>query len=209
MIEKLFPIPFALWLVVTVAWFLGAEGFSFKTNTGQVARIDFNRKYDHTARSLAPGVALIDDEYGEVVRVKPAWIPYCWLCGTSLRDGPVMNSATHRRGSWIYRVPKPDPNFEGWTNQRGIAAALTLAYHLQTGEVLFATRGSSLEERRAQLASKGLLIEDASLMDRSKLPPASMLSEGCAIVQSAFFVVLPLWSLGFGVVLLAKRKKKT
>lgn len=208
MSEKLFPIPFALWLIVTVAWFVGADGFAIRSTSGQVVNLDFNRKYDHAARLLAPGLSLSDDADGDVMRIKPAWIPYCWLCGTHLHDGLVMQGATFRRGPWVYRTPKPDPNFEGWTNARGIAAALVLAYDLDTGEVLSATRGSSVEERRVQLESKGLFLDDASLLDRSKLPPVSMLSEGCAIFQSAFFIVLPLWSLGFGVVWLVKRRRK-
>jgi hypothetical protein len=205
---RLFPIPFALWLVVTVAWFLGAEGVSVPTRTGQVATIDFNRKYDHTAHAVAPGVALIDDELGELVRVKAAWIPYCWLCGRNLLDGPIMQSATHRRGPWIYRVPGVDPNFTGWTNPRGIAAALTLAFNVETGERVSADRGSPLEARISQLGARGLDLDDVSRIDPSKLAPVSLLSEGCAIVQSAFFVVLPLWSLGFGVVLLVRRRRR-
>ncbi len=205
---RLFPIPFALWLVVTVAWFLGADGFSVGTKTGQVATIDFNRKYDYEARLLAPGIALVEDRYPELVRLTPAWIPYCWLCGSTLIDDVILQAATHRRGSWVYRVPAPDPNFDGWTNQRGIATALALAYDLNTGEVLSATRGSSVEERRAQLARKGLIPDDASRIDAFSLEPVSLLSEGCAIVQSAFFIVLPLWSLGFAVVLGVRRRRQ-
>lgn len=209
MMARLFPIPFALWLVVTVAWFLGAEGISVPLKTGQVATIDFSRKYDHTARLLAPGLALYDDEPHEVVRLKAAWIPYCWLCGTNLLDGPVMQSATHRRGAWVYREPAVDPNFTGWTNQRGLAAALTLAFNVETGEVISADRGSALEVRIAQLGARGLDLDDASRIDAFMLQPVSLLSEGCAIVQSAFFIVLPLWSLGFGVVLLARRRHQS
>ena len=208
MMARLFPIPFALWLVVTVAWFLGAEGVSVPTKTGQVATIDFNRKYDSTAVRLAPGIARLESPPGEVARLKPAWIPYCWLCGRNLLDGPIMQSATHRRGAWIYRAPAIDPNFTGWTNERGIAAALTLAFNLETGEVIAADRGSTIETRMAQLGARGLDLDDASRIDPSKLEPVSLLSEGCAIVQSAFFVVLPLWSLGFGVVLFVRGRRQ-
>lgn len=208
MMARLFPIPFALWLVVTVAWFLGADGISVPTNTGQVATIDFNRKYDQTARLVGPGIALSGAAPHELVRLAPAWIPYCWLCGRNLLDGPIMQSATHRRGAWIYRVPAVDPNFAGWTNERGIAAALTLAFNLETGEVIAADRGSTVEARMAQLGARGLDLDDASRIDVSKLEPVSLLSEGCAIVQSAFFVVLPLWSLGFGVVLFVRGRRQ-
>lgn len=53
MSEKLFPIPFALWLIVTVAWFVGADGFTIRSTSGQVVNLDFSRKYDHAARLLA------------------------------------------------------------------------------------------------------------------------------------------------------------
>lgn len=205
---RLFPIPFALWLVVTVAWFLGADGFSMRTNTGQVATIDFNRKYDQTARLVADGVGLLGSEGGgALVRLERAWIPYCWLCGENLLDGTLVPSASHRSGSWIYRVPAADPNFTGWTNKRGIAEALVLAYDLKTGEAISATRGSSVEERRAQLESRGLVLEDAKRIDRAELAPVSLLSEGCTIVQTAFFIFLTLWSLGFGVALLVKSRR--
>jgi hypothetical protein len=38
--------------------------------------------------------------------------------------------------------------------------------------------------------------------------PVSLLSEGCAIVQSAFFIFLILWSLGFGVASLIQLSKR-
>lgn len=204
---RLFPIPFALWLVVTAAWFFGAEGLSFRTNTGQKATIDFNRKYDSSARMLTADLAVLSDGDGALVKLKRAWIPYCWLCGTHVLDGTLVQFATHQRGPWIYRVPAPDPNFKGWTNQRGIAAALVLAYDLNTGEVLSAPRDSSVDAKRALLESKGLTVDDGLLIKREGLEPASLLSEGCAIVQTAFFIILTIWSLGFGVAFLVKKKR--
>lgn len=42
--RKLFPIPFVLWAIVTVAWFIGLNGIAFVVpNTGKRADIDFNR----------------------------------------------------------------------------------------------------------------------------------------------------------------------
>jgi hypothetical protein len=145
---RLFPIPFALWLVVTVSWFLGAEGFSVRTNTGQKATIDFNRKYDESARMLTADIAVLSGGDGALVKLKRAWIPYCWLCGNDMLDGTLVQFATHQRDSWIYRAPAPDPNFTGWTNQRGIAAALVLAYDLRR-QLFDQTR-----ETRARLAAQ-------------------------------------------------------
>lgn len=201
--RKLFPIPFVLWAIVTVAWFIGLNGIAFVVpNTGKRADIDFNRKYDHTAVALTPSVVWLDD--GSVETVKPAWIPWCWLCGANLNDEPLMPDATHRSGAWIYRAPKADPNFTGWTNLRGVNAALTYALNLDTGERLTVEKGSSLDVKAARLAEKALVLDDAHLLDRSKFEPASMLAEGCAIVQTAFFIFLAVWSLVFGVLALKR-----
>jgi len=206
-VQRLFPIPFVLWAVVTIAWFVGLNRVSFFVpNTGQRADIDFNRKYDHTAVALRPDVVLLDD--AQLETVKPAWIPWCWLCGRNLRDQPLMPAATHRAGPWVYRAAQVDPNFTGWTNQRGIEAALTFAFNLDTRERLLVERGSSVEVRAAQLAERGLLVDDTHRLVRAEFEPASMLSEGCAIVQTAFLIFLSAWSLVFGVVALVRRRQK-
>lgn len=205
--RRLFPIPFVLWAIVTVAWFIGLNGIAFIVpNTGKRADIDFNRKYDHIAVALTPSVVLLDD--GRVETVKRAWIPWCWLCGEFMNDEPLMPDATHRDGSWVYRAPKADPNFTGWTNTRGINAALTYGLNLETGDRLMVEKGSSLESKAALLAEKNLQVDDAHRLDRSKFEPASMLAEGCAIVQTAFFIFLAIWSLIFGALSLFSRRPR-
>lgn len=74
--------------------------------------------------------------------------------------------------------------------------------------MISADRGSPVETRISQLGARGLDLDEASRIDPSKLAPVSLLSEGCAIVQSAFFVVLPLWSLGFGVALFVRGRRQ-
>jgi len=92
---------------------------------------------------------------------------------------PIMQGATHQQGAWIFRAPRPDPNFAGWTNQEGIKAARTVAFNLETGEL-----GSSARSSRA-----------------------SMLTEGCTIVQIAFVIFLTIWSVIFGFIALARKRR--
>ncbi|MHB8872953.1 MAG: hypothetical protein ACYC8T_04635 [Myxococcaceae bacterium] len=210
MLKKIFLIPFGLWLVVTLAWFLGAGGVSFRTQYGGDANIDFNRKYDRQVRQVAPSVGYVVESGGNgpLVRLESGPPPFCWLCGANTRDGGLLQSASHRDGAWIYQAPAPDPNFTGWTNQKGIELALVLAYQTVTGEKLAAPRGSSVEAKRALLEAKGLVADEAHRLTPEALSawqPVSMMREGCVIVQAAFLIFIALWSLGWGAGLLVVR----
>jgi hypothetical protein len=201
-LKKIFPIPFALWFVVTLAWFLGAKGVTFRVVAAQQdATIDFNRKYDHTAVELGAGIVLLDDD--RVTRVERAWVPFCWVCGMNRATAPLMDGATHQSGPWVFRAPRPDPNFAGWSNQEGVKAAQTVAFNVATGERVMADTASSL----AQLTQRGLVADDAHRLDRSRLSRASMLAEGCTIVQIAFFIFLTIWSVIFGFIALARKRR--
>ncbi len=192
--RTIFFIPFTLWFVVTLGWFLGAQRMTFRVTAAQRdATIDFNRRYDHTAVELAPGIVLLDDD--RLSRTERAWVPFCWICGMNRATTPIMDGVTHQNGAWVFRAPRPDPNFAGWTNQEGIRAARTVAFNLETGE------------RILSAASNSLVADDAHRLDRTKFPGASMLAEGCTIIQIAFAIFLSVWSVIFGVIALARKRR--
>lgn len=192
--RRIFVIPFVLWAVVSAAWFDGASRVSYPiVLTGQVATIDFQRKFDHRAAVLSGASAVRDD--GALVELAPVWVPLCWVCGEARTASVLLDSVTHRAGAWVYRQPAPDPDFTGWSNGAAIQTSLTMAVNLETGEKLVAERGSSLEFRAAQLAAQRLPLDENHRLQTAELVSVPLLSEGCTIVQAAFAVFLVLWSL--------------
>ena len=99
------------------------------------------REYDHPVVELRDGVGLELDANGSqltgtIVKLEPAPIGLCWLCGRNDTAGGIARVA-YRQGDWLFRAPE-DPS----SNDEVLRGAspesrdyiLTLAYNRATGE---------------------------------------------------------------------------
>ena len=155
-----------LWGITYGAYVVGAGGITVRNELGgQQATIDFMREYDHPVVELRDGVGLELDANGSqltgtIVKLEPAPIGLCWLCGRNDTAGGIARVA-YRQGDWLFRAPE-DPS----SNDEVLRGAspesrdyiLTLAYNRATGERVISEPSASVAAQTRLLAARGLAV---------------------------------------------------
>ena len=206
-----------MWLGVLIAYRLGAQGFSVRSQSGQTVNLDFGREHDQPWVGVGSGVGMELNVYnqrlhGSIAKTKAGLPLLCWVCGDNVPAGGLA-MVTHRQGDWYFKAPADySKNSEAMHGRRQASRdyILTIAFNVVTHDRVIVAATSTLAAQTTELRTRGLTASDANLLTLDAAwQGLSMQREGCVVFNAAFvFAGLLLLVIAVPIELLRSRRRR-
>lgn len=206
-----------MWVGVLVAYRLGAQGVSVRSQSGQTVNLDFGREHDQPWVGVGPSVGMELNVYnqrlhGSIAKMKAGLPLLCWVCGDNVPAGGLA-MVTHRQGDWYFKAPADySKNSEAVRGRRQASRdyILTIAFNVVTHERVIVAATSTLAAQTAELGRRGLTASDPNLLALDTTwQGLSMQREGCVVFNAAFVIAgLLLLMIAVPVELLRSHRRR-